>query len=202
MRRPTKKWIVETFTHRGSGASLSVYYDKDAEKFWGKIGNKEIEAKTQKEAKVELNKTANILLSSTSETGWKRLLIISVDTGPHNTHYRGVACDDACGSPRVGLDFMRVWVRAGSDGERYTRDWERAESAGNLRDRQEAFQDVCDYRSRYLSSREIPYSDAAWSALMAASSKLREIRAQLLSLVKQDDLAKVLVESIPQLLGD
>ena len=199
MRKPTKRWEVEIWTHKPSGTQLSVYYDKKSKQFWSPVANKEVFSETQQDTKVKANELANILLSS--EGSWKRVLIIWMDDQQRNLSVSGLAREDMRISPKVGLSFARCWIRTGEDGLRYTRSWDR--NPRLLIDMQhiERFSDVKRLYPYWneQAAMEVDYSDELWGQLIELSSRLRLIRGAIRDLLVNKTLVDSLSSGMPGL---
>jgi hypothetical protein len=193
-RKPTKRWMVEEWTHAASGAVLRIYYHKGTRKFWAPVAHKEVEAGTQEEAKQKANKLANVLLAS--EDKWRRIILIEVVQAESQTHYGGYAMEQSHNSPHIGFTCLRTWVLDAEDGQRYMRSWDREPTNRYAREKVETFQDVRRF-SRYLGkdARELPYSDELWMGLMVFSDRLDQVRVRLKELIDDDDQMEHLLEN-------
>lgn len=201
-RKPTKKWIVETWTHKGSGTVLSIYYDKGGRKFWGRVANREVEAVTQEEAHELADSLADTLL--VSEDSWSRVLIIWIEDRRGQTHYSGFGLGNTYNSPRVGFEFARAWIREGKNAkgefEKFTRDWNRNPTSPFDKKQLEAFRDVRRYHTYWGEEAvAVPYSDELWNSLIEFGERIGTIQEELQRIIHRKDFVSLLGASLPLL---
>lgn len=184
-RKPTKRWTVHEWSHIASGETLRIYYDKDDQVFWTRIATEWIEEKTQNEAFKKAEDSADRLL--VSEDQWERFIVVHaskhhIQIGRNMLGHRLQSHD----SPLVGFSMARIWLRRGTDGHLYTRDWKRTDCK-----KQQNFWDVIKlYRDHILDEDEtrIPYNDSTWEKLINLSKRLGDVQVTMDEIMKNKEL--------------
>lgn len=192
-RKPSKRWCVETFTHKGSGTQLSVYYHKELHDFWCRVGSETIVAKSQPTCRQLSLDHANKILGA--EDDWRRVIFISPGELDNTIRYHGeIASECVHTSESVRFAMLRAWVTHGADGRRYTRRWSRqiknttydAEDLANKHDVQILY-------VPFDNPVELSYTEETWEALLRMSKMIASMRTRLDEIVRAADFAPQLL---------
>jgi hypothetical protein len=196
-RKPSKRWEIETWTHKKSGCKLVLYYDKDSCSFWGRVGSEMIESPTQNETKALMQKAANAKL--VEESRWERVIFVETHPQTSQVRYSGYLQGNSHSSPLVGFECWRAWRLESWRGEVLTRDWDRTPTDQFAATRLAAGHDVT--LSVYpRHGRIIPYTDETWGRLLMFSAQLRTIADNLSRVFRSDDfVARLMSGALPLL---
>lgn len=197
-RKPSKRWEIEVWTHKLSGHKLVLYYDKDAKKFWGRVGTEMIESPTQDETKRLMQEAADSKL--VEESRWERVIFVEARQNRGGTRYSGYAPDCAHSSPLVGFACWRAWRLEAWDGKVLTRAWDRTATDRWSADRIAKGMDVTQLSTYGNDAKMIPYTDEVWERLLAFSAQLRVLADELARVMRSDDfVARLMGGSLPLL---
>lgn len=207
VRKPTKRWTVKTWFHRKSGEMLSVFYDKGSSVFWGQVGSRQVEAKTQGEAVKLVDAIADELLDG--DTAWERMLVVAVRCAG-SLGWGNINNKDVYGSPQPGFWMKRLWVRKYGNGGRYTRQWVRFDEeppGSQWRDHekweeQQKNKDMQMLREYVIQRDEVmvPYSDELWNRLLELGMRLEELNGAIKGLIASEDFEERILRGLPALL--
>jgi hypothetical protein len=199
-RKPSKRWEIEFWTHKPSGHKLVLYYDKDARKFWGRVGTEMIESSTQEETKKLMQVAADSKL--VEESRWERVIFVEAHQNRGKTNYSGYVHACSHDSPLVGFTCWRAWRLQAWDGKVLTRMWDRTATDQWSAERIAKGMDVTQLSIYGDDAKMLPYTDELWERLLAFSARLRVLADELDLVMRSDDLvARLMGGDMPLLPG-
>lgn len=187
MRKPTKRWQVDTWIHRKSGARLAVYYDNKHKDFWSCVADETVKDATQEGARKKAAELADRLL--VDESRWSRVLFIWMNGRNNQTSYGYLPAADTLDSTHIGFTAQRSWMMVDDEGNKLTRRWDRDEPCGF----------GGDIRSLSVYSwddnhHELPYTDELWQAVRELSNLLAAAETKMEALILSSTF-------VPRMLG-